>query len=418
MSGRGRISRCIGGRLTTLALLAGCLAMNGCVGPEAVRASRLRYNSAVATTNKEQLLLNLVRLRYAESPVFLDLPTITSQFELAAGGGAPGGQLGNLASYGIGGATGRDSPTLTYQPRQGREVAKALLTPLSADLFSVVNAGASLEQLFWMTLNDINDVPNAIRATTLVPQAADENLQFLRGVHLLADVDDRGGAEIGFATAEDDANASDPIPATAVDGGNLLAAAKENYVFRVGAGGRVTLHKRDREPTLKIRSRFARSPEMTELAAIFHLAPGRNRYKIVSDLEPDDDAEGSPLGVVDRSDTIYLNLRSVLQIMIFLSKGVCVPTEHVCTGVAPTTPGFDGRPFDWREVMAGNFAIASQDRRPRDAEVAVRYRGYWFFIPRDDVRSRSVLAILEVLFSIQESEGKRVGPVLTLPAGS
>jgi hypothetical protein len=50
-------------------------------------------------------------------------------------------------------------------------------------------------------------------------------------------------------------------------------------------------------------------------------------------------------------------------------------------------------------------------------EVAVPYRGYWFYIARDDVNSRAVLAILEILFALQESDGKNVGPLLTLPLG-
>ena len=90
--------------------------------------------------------------------------------------------------------------------------------------------------------------------------------------------------------------------------------------------------------------------------------------------------------------------------MTFLSKGVCVPEEHVADGVAPMTPGPDGRPFDWTRVTAGNFFVASQKHRPRDAEVAVQYRGYWFYIPREDVNSRSVLAVLEILFALQESD--------------
>ena len=96
----------------------------------------------------------------------------------------------------------------------------------------------------------------------------------------------------------------------------------------------------------------------------------------------------SPLG----SDTIYMNMRSVLQIMTFLSKGVCVPEEHVRTGIAPMTPGPDGRPFDWTRVTAGNFFVNSQKHRPHDAEVAVQYRGYWFYIASNDVNSRAVLA--------------------------
>ena len=53
------------------------------MGPNAVRYTRLRYNEVLRDTNDQQLLLNIVRLRYADSPVFIDLPNITSQFEVA-----------------------------------------------------------------------------------------------------------------------------------------------------------------------------------------------------------------------------------------------------------------------------------------------------------------------------------------------
>ncbi len=395
--------------------LALCLSAGGCLGPAAVRSTRARYNEAMRATNDEQLLLNVVRLRYADSPVFIDLPSITSQFELSAGGSDPG-PAGSQTNFGIVGLLGRDAPTLSYHPREGREIAKALLDPLSADLFSVINAGARLDQLFWLTLNDINDVQNAARATTLVPKAPDDNILFLRGVQLLAEIDDRGGAEIGFSTIEDTSDASDPIPIGHVEGRDLLAAAKDNYVYRDQGDGRMVLHKRDKSPTLKIRSRFVNSPEMQEMAEIFNLLPRERRYKIESELRPD--AQSSPLGARMGSDTIFLNLRSILQIMTFLSKGVCVPAEHISGGIAPSTPGPDGRPFDWTRVMAGNFFISSQKHRPLDAEVAVRYRGYWFFIPRQDVNSRSVLAILEILFALQESADQQAGPVITLPASS
>ena len=117
------------------------------------------------------------------------------------------------------------------------------------------------------------------------------------------------------------------------------------------------------------------------------------------------------------NDTIYLNLRSILQIMTFLSKGVCVPEEHVLSGIVPMTPGPDGQPFDWTQVTAGNFRVHAQKHRPHNAEVAVQYRGYWFFIAANDVNSRAVLAILEILFALQESDGRTAGPLLTLPLG-
>src|SRR5260370_41927802 len=84
------------------AVLAACLSMSGCLGPAAVRSTRMRYNEVVRSTNDEQLLMNLVRLRYADTPVLIDLPNITSQFELAAGGSDPG-RGGGQTTFGIGG---------------------------------------------------------------------------------------------------------------------------------------------------------------------------------------------------------------------------------------------------------------------------------------------------------------------------
>jgi hypothetical protein len=391
----------------------------GCLGPAAVRSTRMRYNDVVRSTNDEQLLMNIVRLRYADTPVFIDLPSITSQFEVTGQTGYAGGPNSSGSAQGSGPGIGifsyRDTPTLSYHPREGREIAKALLDPLSPDLFSVVNAGARLEQLLWLTLNDINDVQNAVRATTLVPSVPDDNTLFLRGVELLGRIDDQGGAEIGFSTDEDPKTASPPIDAGLVRGRDHLEAAKDGYIFRDKGNGRLALYKRDRALTLKIRAPFTHSPEMEELARIFHLTSGLGRFKIESELQPG--AESTPLNALPVGDTIFLNLRSILQIMTFLGKGVCVPEEHILNGVAPTTIGPDGLPFDWTTVTAGNFFIASQKSRPKDAEVAVQYRGYWFYIARDDVNTRSVLAVLEILFSLQESADKAAGPVLTLPAG-
>ena len=113
-------------------LLAACAVLNGCIGPAAIRHTRLRYNEVVRDTNDQQLLINLVRLRYADSPVFVDLPNITSQFEIAGRGnylGGYGNQTPGRASLGYGELSLRDTPTLSYHPREGREITKALRSP-------------------------------------------------------------------------------------------------------------------------------------------------------------------------------------------------------------------------------------------------------------------------------------------------
>jgi hypothetical protein len=422
MEDRGRAKPLSHRSLTRLVVIAGLVAgpgLSGCLGPKAVQYTRLRYNQVVRATNDEQLLLNIVCLRYADSPIFIDLPSITSQFEVSGGGNYIGGygfEFLGRTSLGSGQLSMRDTPTLSYHPREGREIAKSLLTPISSDLFSVVNAGADVEQLLWLTTNDINDVPNAPRATTLVPKVPDENFRLVEGLRLLQTLRERDGTELAFSTIEETDGASDPIPTSSVQGRDLLAAAKDGYVYRAKGDGQVTLLKRDKDLVLKIRERFIDSPEMEEIIRIFHLKRGLSLYKIKPELSEEANkkqAERSPEG----DDTIYMNLRSVLQIMTFLSKGVCVPDDHIISGVVPTTLDGAGQPFDWTQIMAGNFVVHAQKHRPRDAEVAVPYRGYWFYIAVDDVKSRSVLAILEVLFALQESGDKPVGPLLTLPLG-
>jgi hypothetical protein len=398
-------------------LLAAWAGVSGCAGPKAVRYTRIRYNEVIRDTNDEQLLLNIVRLRYADSPVFIDLPNITSQFEVAGRGNYSGGygnQFPGRTSLGYGEMSLRDTPTLSYHPREGREIAKSLLTPLSADLFSVVNAGADLEQLLLMVINDINDVPNAPRATTLAPKAPDDNALFLWGIRLLESLREREATELAIGTDEKIEGSSDPIPRGAVNGRDLLNAARDSYVYRTQGEGQVTLLKREKELFLRIRPPYVHSPEMEEVARIFRVTPGLSKYRIKSELTEEANRRlPSPLG----DDTIYLNMRSVLQIMTFLSKGVCIPEDHVRSRVAPVTPGPDGRPFDWTRVTAGHFFVHAQKHRPRAAEVAVQYRGYWFYIASDDVNSRAVLAILEILFALQESDSRHVGPLLTLPLG-
>jgi hypothetical protein len=424
MDARGR-RKTLGHRssrgLACVVLLAGAsclsLGLTGCLGPKAVRYTRLRYNEVIRDTNDQQLLLNIVRLRYADSPVFIDLPSITSQFEVSGRGnynGGYGNQFAGRTSLGTGELAMRDTPTLSYHPREGREIAKALLTPLSADLFSVVNAGADLEQLLLLTVNDINDVSNAPKATTLAPRVPEDNSEFVRGIRLMASLRAREATELGFETNEEADGSSDPISAGSVQPRDLIAAAHDGYVFRGRGDRQVALLKREKELMLRIRPAFVNSPEMQEVARIFRITPGLSKYKVKSELTAE---SGRELPRAMGDDTIYLNMRSVLQIMTFLSKGVCIPDEHIAAGVVPMTIDEDGMLFDWTAVTAGHFVVHSQKHRPRDAEVAVHYRGYWYSIAGDDVNSRAILAILEILFSLQESDGRSVGPLLTLPLG-
>jgi hypothetical protein len=53
------------------------LILSGCgLGPSMMRADRLTYNDAIQFTDRQELLLNIVRLRYNEGPEFLATSSI------------------------------------------------------------------------------------------------------------------------------------------------------------------------------------------------------------------------------------------------------------------------------------------------------------------------------------------------------
>src|ERR1700730_4332599 len=67
--------------LLVTAFLTGCSSF----GPSALQQSRLQYNEVVKTTTEQQLLLNIVRLRYTDTPSSLAVSAIAAQFERSQG---------------------------------------------------------------------------------------------------------------------------------------------------------------------------------------------------------------------------------------------------------------------------------------------------------------------------------------------
>lgn len=77
----------------------------------------------------------------------------------------------------------------------------------------------------------------------------------------------------------------------------------------------------------------------------------------------------------------------------------------------------DGSEFDWLDVTGELLKIQCSYLPPRQAAVAVRYRGYWFYIDDTDLHSKSTFALLRQLFSLQAGQFTGAAPVLTLPVG-
>src|SRR5438105_4897108 len=56
----------------------------GCsFGPRALHNDRVRYNEALKVSSEEQLLLNIVRLRYTDTPSSVGVTSLADQYEYA-----------------------------------------------------------------------------------------------------------------------------------------------------------------------------------------------------------------------------------------------------------------------------------------------------------------------------------------------
>jgi len=72
---------CIASRTAGVVGLVATLVATGCtsVGPGTIQRDRPAYGQSLAESWKDQMLLNVVKLRYADVPVFLDVATVITQ---------------------------------------------------------------------------------------------------------------------------------------------------------------------------------------------------------------------------------------------------------------------------------------------------------------------------------------------------
>jgi len=211
--------------LLAVAVLAGCNTM----GPRTVPGARLNYNEAIARSRDEQLLLNLVRLRYRDTPLFLDISSVTTQYNLEyAAGVSP--SFGSDANYGASVSGSADfattaassvtrniaqgasaaknrgtsksqnlqfdtgvgyyeRPTVLYTPLQGQEFVKHMLVPLRLEALALLSqSGWSIQRVLRLCAQEMNGLENAVTAAGPTPTVAPEWRDFDRAAGLLREL--------------------------------------------------------------------------------------------------------------------------------------------------------------------------------------------------------------------------------------
>ncbi len=343
------------------------VALWGCasVGPASVRNDRFDYGAAIGDSWKQQTLLNIVKLRYMDQPVFLDVASVVAGYSLQAGVSAnavvssSNAVQGNYGSLG-GQAIYTERPTITYVPLTGEAFLRGLITPIDPkNIFFILQSGYAADFVLGLTVESLNGVRNRSTAGGQVREADPE---FVRALELIRDVQAAGA--MGMRVEED----------------------------KTKAQTAVVFFKRD-DLTPEVAAKAAEVRQLLKLPA--------DQSKFVLAYSPVRGAENE----------LSVNSRSMLQIMAAFASYLEVPAAHLKDGSAM-------RAFEGTERPTGGqgVRIHSGTDKPPDPFVAVEYRNHWFWIEQGDWRTKRALAAVMFFFTLTDTGPAEKLPLITIPA--
>ena len=325
--------------------LAGCgrfLGPRATLGPGAIVRGRGLYNQVISDTNNQQTLEQIVRARYGEQSGLLSVASVTANLRTQAttdsqfGVGPSANYQGNIVPLSLG-LTYEENPTIVYAPVQGERYVKGILSPLGLDmLVLLLGIEHAPHQLISILVKQVNGLRNPMYGP---PQA---RAAFQDSVALLARLDDAGQATWASTSTKDETFALVIHDYAPEQPGHRPGPAAE-----VGSSG---------------------VPR-----------PGGSR----------DRPAGEPGFRTGTRPELNVQTRSVYDLIEIAASSVEVPPEHAALGLPD--PGLDGV-----TPLHGVMRIQSSPSRPStDPLVAVRYRGYWFYIAGDDGPSKLAFRLLQ-----------------------
>jgi len=350
-------------------LLLTCLFSTSCshLGPNFMDGNRNEYNKVLANTNDEEVLLNLVRRRYADSIAILEVNSVSTSLEWKKNAGISAklfdGDLddNNLGISGNGSYS--EKPTITYLPLNGADYVKNILTPIDIEtILLLTRSGWAADRVFRLTVNKINGIDNASEASGPTPSFAPRYKDFRLVAEQLKKLQKMDSFVLGYKLEGDSRKI-----------GFLIKPAYQN------------------------------NEEVRKFLELIQVK-NNNIIPITTDFNGKSNKE-----------EIEMNIRSLAGIQFFLSHGIIIPEDDLKKGRVQVTKTKSGEVFEWNDVLSELFTVHSSKEKPINASVAVQYRGNWFFIKDNDMQSKYTLMLLNQISALQSGVINKVGPVLTIP---
>ncbi|GBR23079.1 hypothetical protein AA3271_1422 [Gluconobacter japonicus NBRC 3271] len=357
-----------------------CLSACGPIGPSRLQRDELEYSRALGDSQKHEMLLNIVRLRYADPPTFLDTTQVIAGYSVSksvSGGfyAYPATAVGNYL-FGTGTMTAGESPTFTYQPVTGQQYAENIVRPISPLVIMPLSLGGlPIDTLLRLTAQSIDGLSN-VRGIG----AGGGSVRFYLLLHDLRQLQIAGAMTIRITTDAPPPSSSDDSTKKNGSKSDIPNGQEHSYLV---------LSSTSDSNLLAIQA---------EVRRLLHLDPHAEEAEIVYGPYPKHPGQ------------IAILTRSMLAMLTQLAYEVEVPEEDIKVGRTPPTigqVGIENRP----EVV-----IHSSHKAPERRYAAVEYNNMWFWIDEKDFQSKLAFTMVQVLSALAATNHTG-GAVVTIPAG-
>lgn len=347
------------------------LVFTGCshMGTRTLKRDQVGYNEAVSKANREQTLLNIVRLRYADWPMTLNVEQMVTQYNWEHV--ASGKMIWKVPFRGDndqfeGGYVGKysEKPVVAYKPVRGAEYTRSMLTPLHpAALLGLVYTGWPADRLMETMVHSVN---------------GKQNSQVESGFELKPDPQ----FELFLKTAR-----RFQLYDALIIGIDRQQQQQTQAQSDIQAHIRFETNRVDNET----QQMYAQMQEALDLN------PLTNSYNIIWGIVPPD------------TSTIAMETRSVLQLMLSLAAHVEVSEKEIEEG---RVSAMKGRPKEDPTDLGPLIHVRRGLIAPLDAHVSCRYRGRSFWIDDTDVNSKITFSYLTMLLTLSETEDSGGAPLV------